>query len=1254
MLTPQLRIVLSALLLVPLVAARPADRVLRPVDASRTMPVTGNIPRQAQSGLDQGAVDPAMPMGNLILLMKPSAAQQADLDQLLAAQQNPSSPQFHRWLTPEAFGNRFGLSAGDHSKVVAWLAAQGFRVLESGRARNWVAFSGTAELVAKALHTPIHRFTVHGETHFANTADPEVPEALAPVAGGFLGLNDFPLKSMAVLQPPAYTQGANNFLAPQDFSTIYDIAPLYQAGINGTGQSLAVVGESDVLASDLAAFRTLFNLPANSPKMVLFGAIDPGYNGSQIEGTLDLELSGAVAPNATLYYVYSTSAIVSLVGAVNLNQAPVISMSYAACELDVSIPFYRSIAQQANAQGITILGASGDSGAAACDEQESEPLATRGQWVNFPAVLPEVTGVGGSEFVEGSGNYWTSNNSSSLGSALSYIPEAAWNESGSVGLLSGGGGASVFYPRPAWQNGPGVPDDAFRHVPDISFSAALHDSYFVVFQGGNAAVAGTSCGTPAMAGILALLNQYQVSKGIESHGGLGNINPQLYRLAQSAPAAFHDITAGGNVVPCSQGSPNCLAGSFGYQSAAGYDMATGLGSLDVNTLVTQWNTAASGVAVNLVVSASTVSVNGTVSATLLVSPAAGASGTPTGTVSFSASGIALGTVPLVPRGSLQAADVTFPLYQLGPGLILLEAVYSGDAAFSSGGAEKAFEVTVPTGAAAILVSAPDTVWPGGLPDAQGLGWQTTLTLYEVAGVPALVTGFTMDGQPQPLAQYFPTAAVQPKGSLSAIFVLRNVAGPVTHVYGITGTDAAGNSWSRQVSVIYFPYPDYNDFNLTATPLTVTAQPAAVSNPFSGLPCPWPVRVTIDDLGGYMNSFENFYMGSVDMTAQVPAIFGTTRLDAWGSISGTVCYNVIPPATDYIEVTLTSGVFQQVAVTFSGPPANPATLTASPATVSMTAADAAHPGQATLAVSISDKTQPWSLAVFPTNRMGGWLSASQYSGTGPAQVILTASGAGFEPGAYQATIVLQSPAAVPQTVTVPVMFVLGPSGPTITLLEVNCPKNGCLPSAPPAVSAPGGILSIPGASLASTTASATANANTPLPYSLGGVTATVNGLPAPLVSVSPTEVVIQVPYAAGAGPAVVGINNNGQVAGVQVQLANALPVIYTDSQGNVAGQGPVAPGGLATLYLTGVGEVTPALPTAFAPVVAGYQLLQPLSVTVGGIPAFIQYAGLAPGLVGIAQLNILVPASVPAGVLPVAVTVAGYTAQANLTIQDGER
>ena len=873
--------------------AGPADRVLHRVDIHRTHVLRGSAHPMARAAFDRGTIDPKTRLDSVMIFFKPSASQQADLDRLLLDQQNPSSRAYHDWLTPEQFGDRFGVSAADASKVADWLRSEGFTVDSVARGRNWASFSGTAEMVANALHASIHRYQIDGETHFANTGDVSVPEALADIVDGFIGLNDFDLKPLVRVVPggavglePHYNSGRSHYLAPEDLATIYNISPLYRAGIDGSGQSIAVVGGSAVLLSDIRAFRSRYNLPANDPKMILYGGTDPGFNGDQIEGNLDLEWAGAIAPKATIYYVYGASPLTAIVAAVNLNVAPIVSISYGGCEIGYRPSYYRAVTQQGNAQGITFLSASGDSGAAGCDRQGSEPLATRGRMVDFPSVLPEVTAVGGTQFVEGSGTYWSATNSANSGSALSYIPEQAWNESDITGLASSGGGTSLLYPKPAWQTGPGVPLDNARHVPDMSLTAAGHDAYMITYGGALGAVGGTSASAPALAGIVALLNQYQIANGFQKRAGLGNINPQLYRLAQAVPAAFHDITSGDNIVPCAQGSPDCLNGSFGYQAGPGYDLATGLGSIDVNTLVSQWNTRTNAVDVTLFVDTDRATLNDTVGATAIVVPLQGSS-TPTGTVEFNLSSpantVVLGSVPLSSRGGQQVADLFFPAYQLGTGTLTISAQYSGDAAFSSGGNTKTIRVTSPNGAAAIVPTAPNTVWASA-PDAQGLSWATVISLREAAGVPALVTGFTVDGKEQSLAEYFPSREIAAGATVNVTVIYRNLATPATRTYGFTGVDAAGKTWSRQVSVNYLPLPPSMGFNLTAVPQTVNQIPAA--DPA----CQWPVQLHIDELGGYSDTIAVLAVGGMDLSRKIPAIFGTTRLDAWGSLQGTLCYS----------------------------------------------------------------------------------------------------------------------------------------------------------------------------------------------------------------------------------------------------------------------------------------------------------------------------------------------------------------------------
>ena len=309
------------------------------------------------------------------------------------------------------------------------------------------------------------------------------------------------------------------------------------------------------------------------------------------------------------------------------------------------------------------------------------------------------------------------------GSAISYIPEAVWNESSGASLAAAGGGASVLYGKPIWQIAPGVPAADARNVPDVSFSAAGHDAYLVEYNGVFYGLGGTSCSSPSFAGELGcIIVIIRSARGYQTSAGLGNINPQLYRLAQTAPSVFHDTVTGSNAVNCAQGTSGCATGSIGYQAAAGYDRASGLGSLDANNLFTQWNSQSSGVTVYLFVNAASTTVNATVGMTATVVPNIGAGPIPTGAVSFSFNGEPLGTSTLRTISGKQEADLFFPAYLLGgTGSFTLSAEYAGDTVFSGGGTSQAIRITAPRGAAAVVPSAPNSVSSGQLSRCPGPG-----------------------------------------------------------------------------------------------------------------------------------------------------------------------------------------------------------------------------------------------------------------------------------------------------------------------------------------------------------------------------------------------------------------------------------------------------------------------------------------------------------------------------------------------------
>ena len=586
---------LTAGLLIVCISLVPANGQVRALSAEgnrRVTAVAGQILPHATAENDRGAVDTSFPLNSMRLYFQFSPAQSRALEQLLADQQNPASPRYHQWLTPEQFGQSFGPSENDYMQVAAWLKSEGFAVEPPARSRRWISFRGTAGQVERSFQTAIHRFQVKGEQHYANTRNPVVPSEFSDLVAHIRGLHDVRLAHRAIKARPRFNfPDGSHGTSPDDFAIIYNVNSLYGEGIDGAGQKIVVVGQSAPIPSDLQQFRAKFNLPAQTIQQVLVpGQSNPGVvPGDIVETNLDLQWAGAVARKATLIYVYAPDVLTATEYAVDQNLAPVLSSSYGLCEAYdlIDLPLMQSIAQQANALGITWLNASGDVGAADCEDLSAK-IAQTGLAVDAPASIPEVTGVGGTQFQIG--NFWATTSNANGASALGYVPEVGWNSTGiySDYLSAGGGGTSLLFPKPIWQTGPGVPAEAFRHVPDVSLNSSDVTPYLVISEGQEDYYYGTSAATPTFAGIVSLLNQRLVSSGIQQKPGLGNINPALYRLAEARPSVFHDITSGDNAVPCAAGSADCVAGRVGFSAGVGYDRATGLGSVDAFALVHQW------------------------------------------------------------------------------------------------------------------------------------------------------------------------------------------------------------------------------------------------------------------------------------------------------------------------------------------------------------------------------------------------------------------------------------------------------------------------------------------------------------------------------------------------------------------------------------------------------------------------------------------------------------------------------------------
>jgi subtilase family serine protease len=489
--------------------AEAPDRIAGAIDSGKMVVLKSQIQRRALPQFDQGRVEPSFQL-HVTLLTVPSLIQGKAIDQLLAEQQDPKSPSFHKWITSPEYADRFGLSRNDVAKTSAWLKSLGFSVDKVANGRNWISFSGTASQIESAFRTEIHRYNVKGELHFANATPPSIPAALLGIATGFRGMSDFGPKPMIrkassrvrKVRPGYYyaDTGLGDFVAPGDIATIYDLNPLYTAAtpIDGTGEKLAIMGQTDVYLADLNDFRTGFGLPTITGcttatsganvgaitsctssstanfQYVLTTATDPGVSlGDLTEADLDLEWSAATARGAQIIFVNTASidggVFQSFYYAIDNTLAPVISLSYGLCEWDDGGDIETSTGygpdetelRMASTEGITFINSSGDSGSAECDPPLTGPpdvnnIATGGLAVSYPASSPQVTGVGGTAIVYPTGfdsNYWGTTNGTNGGTAQDPpLPEIAWNDDVELTLLPEFSGTTAL----SWQEDPDV------------------------------------------------------------------------------------------------------------------------------------------------------------------------------------------------------------------------------------------------------------------------------------------------------------------------------------------------------------------------------------------------------------------------------------------------------------------------------------------------------------------------------------------------------------------------------------------------------------------------------------------------------------------------------------------------------------------------------------------------------------------------------------------------------------------------------
>lgn len=605
-------------------AVFPKDRILQRINRSATVTLTGHVHRRAQAEFDAGPVAGDAKMPGMILVLKRDQEQQEALDALSAALQDPSSSMYQQWLTPAEFGLHFGVSQNDLDQVMSWLRSEGFTIDDVPAGHWMIVFSGTAAQVENAFHAGIRNYRIGENVYYANSQDPRIPEALSGVVQSISGLHNFPPvpASGPKIVPDAVSTSGNHYLLPSDFATIYNLNPLYTSGYNSSGVNIAVIAPCAAAATVLPvaqAFWTLEQLSSVSSSYWYYGTPTActSSSGFLTEAELDVEWSGAVAQGAKIWLVSSNAAdplLGAITGIVNSGVGssntfvPVISMSYIEPEIPSYHQTWNSLWQQAHVSGITGVVSSGDTGAAAADLNGNATTAMYGLVINGLCASPYVVCVGGTQFndVSNPGQYW-----SSSGAAQGYIPEVAWNESGSnggSGLWSSGGGYSTFSAKPSWQTGN---TNQYRGVPDVALSAAaMHDGYLICIDGapcnssGYVPVGGTSASTPSFAGIIALL--------VGKSGAQGNVNQTMYALASRSDLGtiFHDITQGNNTVP----------GQTGYSAGPGWDAVTGLGSVDANALISNWGAITPGPAVTLSAAALNFGYQmpGTASATPLV------------------------------------------------------------------------------------------------------------------------------------------------------------------------------------------------------------------------------------------------------------------------------------------------------------------------------------------------------------------------------------------------------------------------------------------------------------------------------------------------------------------------------------------------------------------------------------------------------------------------------------------------------------
>ena len=889
------------------------DLLNAPVNPAMRVVLRGQRAPWALPQNSQGPVPGYTMLEHLTLVLKRSPQRQKAFEQFLQDLQDPASRNYHHFLTPLQMGKRFGASEHDIDAISEWLRSQGLRVDSVANSRMMIDFSGNAAQVGAAFATEMRYYLVNGEQRMATAEDPQIPAALAGVIQSVSGLYTIKnrpyhgaghaqkVKGMGLASPAGtFCEGSvcRNFIFPADFAAIYGLSSV---SVDGTGQTIAIIGRAKVYGPDIQNFQSLSGLAVNvnTPTVIVPpDGVDPGApagtggaSDDQLEATLDVMRSTSIAPGATIDLIVSLSTetadgvAIAAEYAVDTDPVPaqIMNISFGGCEAEAGqsgVDFWDSLFSQAAGEGISVFVCAGDSGAAGCDRYFQTPPQTQIASPNAICSSSYSTCVGGTEFADAANpaQYWNQNPTQSppYESALGYIPEGGWNEplngSGGTQAAAGGGGFSVYIATPSWQSGTGVPGTQGRYTPDIAFSSSGHDGYFgcLAADGSSCVVDdgsfsfeyfyGTSAAAPDMAGITALLNQ-------EMGAPQGELNQRLYQLAANpANAVFHDVTvASSGVSGCtvstpsmcnnSTPSPTGLTGGLaGYLVTAGYDEVTGLGSIDVANLLANFPPSATSTAITS--SQNPQSYGGAVSFTASVTTTG--TNPPTGSVTFNDGATTLGSQTL--NGSQLA---TFTIYTLTAGTHSITAVYGGDTSNAGSRSPVLTQVITPATTVTTLTASASTI-------ASGASVTLTVAVTPSAGLSSAT------GPPTGTVTFYNGANSLGTGTLSA-----GKASLTSTALLTIGTDS--------ISAVYAGDANYQGSasnqlteTVSAATFTISATPASQTVSGGGAAV---ITITVTPQGSYTSPIS--FTATLTPTSSAQVGFNPTQVTPNGSTTTTV-------------------------------------------------------------------------------------------------------------------------------------------------------------------------------------------------------------------------------------------------------------------------------------------------------------------------------------------------------------------------------